>query len=185
MAEDDYELMPEKEIKELKKEVELLKKNPLGDSASSKDLFRAVDRLTVSLNNMMDLFKTAKDDMKIGGHDDEMAQALKPISEKIDMLIEQNKKIADGIITVADMVSKRPAEPKKPDMFQPLNRPAPSFGMPPQRAPPMNPPDFAPRGQEMDLPPIEPLPGSPMPPPPNFDAEPEHEKKGFFSKFKK
>ena len=61
MAEDDYELMPEKEIKELKKEVELLKKNPLGDSASSKDLFRAVDRLTVSLNNMMDLFKTAKE----------------------------------------------------------------------------------------------------------------------------
>ena len=133
---DEYALVSEDEMKRLKQEVEKLKKNPLGKTKEAKDLLDSVTELNETMREMLSIFREATKKLEEETPQD---NTLK----KLDLLIEQNKKIASGILALADLIkeqSRQEARPLQP--VQPIQ---------PQR--------------EMPLPPLPPMPRSqPLPP---------------------
>ena len=64
MAEnDEYELLPKHELETLKKEVERLKKHPLGDLKEGETLLDAVNNLNNSVRKLIDIFTKAEADL--------------------------------------------------------------------------------------------------------------------------
>ena len=170
--EEEYAIVSKKEFLKLKNELEKLKKNPLQGTPAGENLQESIDNLSTSLNGMMSLFKEAADDLKIEERDTQIvSKKLDPLMEKVDTLIEQNQKIAKGIVAVADMVKEKLAaieektEPKREE------KPSlPPLGAAP--APPMPEPSMGEPGEM--LPPgmteMPPMPGGmeDMPPPPGM-----------------
>lgn len=168
---EEYELTPHSEIKKLKEEVERLKKNPLGHGRSAKDLLDSVDNLNKSINDLINIFKDVADGMKT-----ESTSSGEGLSDsatsKIDRMADENEKIAEGILSLADLIkeniesqkelalrlekreSPRPLrEPLNvfsapgPQPIAPPMQPAPSYGlgpMPPPGIGPMGPPSTPP-----------------------------------------
>ncbi|MBN2423152.1 hypothetical protein JXB41_08065 [Candidatus Woesearchaeota archaeon] len=168
MKDDDYELLPHEEIDRLKHEIERLKKSPGPDSAA---LVNSMDSLSQSMNSLLGLFRQAADEMKLDEHDSVMlADKITPLIEKIDKVLEQNEKIARGIVAIADMIEDMQSRPRG----SPSSQPAPSYNRftqaqynPPQpRAPSPMPPRY-PEAQP------KPLPSMPAP-------QEKEEKKPFF-----
>jgi len=109
MAEDEgeYEIVPHKEVLELKKQVDEIKAHPFGSTSEGKEMLAAIRRLSESMDNLTGLFQEAAEQMKLEERESELiGQKLDPLFLKIDDLIEQNKKIAKGILAVADMVKE-------------------------------------------------------------------------------
>lgn len=163
--EEEYAIVSKKEFMQLKRELDKLKKNPLEGSEKGADLQDSIDSLNVSLNSMMNLFKEASDQLQLEERDTEMVgKKLDPINEKLDTLIEQNQKIAKGIVAVADMVREKLEEMGEKEEHK--ESPRPPMGPPPgpvPMGPPggmMSPPGFGPEEEE----PMSPF-GAPMPPP--------------------
>lgn len=178
--EDEYAIVSKKEFMTLKRELDRLKKNPLEGSEAGETLQSSIDNLNKSLNVMLEVFKQAADDMKLEEHEAEtIGKQLGPITEKLDMLIDQNQKIAKGIVTVADMVKEKleeiseKTEAPKPRLPPLGGGPRPSYApgpgpsqypMPPSPAAP--PPIGEPEGMESEeIPPWTP-PSAPRGPPP-------------------
>lgn len=189
MADDEeYAIVSKKEFLQLKKELDRLKKNPLEGSESGENLQSSIDNLNKSLNVMLEVFKQASEDMKLEEHETEMvSKQLGPINEKLETLIDQNQKIAKGIVAVADMVKEKLEEieeaeskPRLPPLGGGPRPPAPfgaprgpsgpapgaslgprPFGPPPgAELPPMAPPEGMEAPDESGLPPMLP-PGGP------------------------
>ena len=205
MVDEEYAIVSNKEFSKIKQELDRLKKNPLGSTQSGENLQSSVDNLSLSLGGMMNLFKEAADDMKIEERETQiLSKRLDPLEEKVGILIEQNQKIAKGIIAVADMVkeqleeikkvvSTKSSEPKKelpplgglnnnvaPPMpgFAPQNA-SPMPGMAPQNAPPM--PGMMPPNNPEPQPFAPEPPMNGIPPPPGFNqGMPAQDKKGMF-----
>jgi len=184
---EEYQIVPHMRIKELEKQVRNLKSDPLGASAEGSAMKESMDNLSKSMSGMVNLFKDASDSMKLEEKEsDIIAQRIEPMAEKIDTLIEQNKKIAKGILAVADMVQefmdkakeeerhkhdelpRGPPPPRmepnpspRPMSFNP--QPVPPGGIIPPPMPsapgPMPPPGMAPHGPAT----IPPPPGGPTP----------------------
>lgn len=163
---EEYAIVSKKEFEQLKNQLDRLKKNPLGDSQKGQDLQDSIDNLSRSLNSMMSIFKEAADDMKLEGRDQQVIGAkIEPLGGKLDTLIEQNQKIAKGLIAVADMVKEKlekieehTTSNSKPEVNDDLK--LPSMNRPTMPPPPMS----APSGSPMPPPPS----GMSMPPPPNM-----------------
>ncbi|MBW2989674.1 hypothetical protein KY358_05155 [Candidatus Woesearchaeota archaeon] len=188
MAEEgSYEIMPYKEIVELKRQISELQKKT-GDT-SSKELLDSMAALTKSMNGMLQLFSSAAEEMKLEEKEEHvLSEKLGPLIEKVDSLEKQNETIAEGLVAVADMVkdmkegkprvAKAPKKketglPKGPMEFPPPRPMPPNVHggprivakqpMPPPGAP--MPPPFE---SMMPAPPPRgpmPPPGAPMPPP--------------------
>jgi len=163
MANDDYELVPGRIVSDLKRDMEELKRNPLGSTGSGKDLLQGIDNLNNSLSMMIDLFKEAAESLKLEEKEEEvLSKKIDPMIEKLDSIIEQNKKIAQGIVAIADMISEKletleaPAKPQQaPQQRQPEMQQ--QFGLPPMEEPM----GF---GQMPSMmPPPQPLPGMALP----------------------
>jgi len=154
---DDYEIVPEKDFDSLKRDVEKIKNNPLGESTEGKDLKASIDRLNDSITNLLMLFKTASESIKAESHDTEvMSKKILPLFDRVEKLSEQNEKIAKGIVALAEMFDEFKA--KQQQTPQRIEKPRPSFSdAPPQ----MN---FGMRQQPSPMPP----PQMQMPPPPGM-----------------
>jgi hypothetical protein len=178
LDDEEYAIVSKKEFLALKKEIDRLKKNPLEGSDAGENLQASIDNLSKGLNVMLEVFKQAADDMKLEEHDsDTLAKQMGPINEKIDTLIEQNQKIAKGIVAVADMVKEKLEEinESQKNRLPPLRGgPAPSsqpFPPQPPRMPSAQRNDFPPLGPpgfEDDAPPDLP----PLTPPGGFSQTP-------------
>lgn len=165
---DDYELMPHAEISRLRKDLaELRGKHP--DAAMQEELNNSIKSLNEHLENMLLVFEEAAQEMRLEDRETEViAQKIDPLMEKMDELVEQNRKLAKGIVAIADMVKelkivKPKPEPIKAAPIPPImRRPEPSF-MPPE-------PEFAPPTHEPKTFGPPPLPnrslGQQIPPPP-------------------
>ncbi len=180
-VQEDYELVPHSRVEDLEKEVMRLKNDPIGSSATGSELLKEIKDLNVNIKGLLNLFKDAVDQLKLEEKDSQtFSKSVEPLLEKVDTLIDQNKKIAKGIIAVADMVKEnvsqssaehelmRPVQSFEPkpvqtqfseyhemQAFSP--EPQSMRGMPPMGGmapPPMNPPS----GRNP--------PPPPMPPPP-------------------
>jgi hypothetical protein len=172
---DDYDLMPHRQINELKALVQNLK-NKI-DTASPKELIDSMYALTRSIDSMMNLFRQAADEMKYEEKEEILSGGSehKAINEKLDKVIEQNKIIADGMLAISDMVKDTTRKAKIPQ-----HPPQPHF-QPSMRAPSFPPPKFEPSFNS--APPQPPTPG-PMPEPPLPGLGEESKKKGLFRMFK-
>lgn len=99
MQDDEYELMPRNELEFLRKEVEKLKRNPLGDTQASISLLESINKLNANIARMNDIFAGANDDMVKGFNDANLQEQLRNIRD-------QQEKLARGIVAVGEMVKK-------------------------------------------------------------------------------
>ncbi len=162
MAEEGgYEIMPYKEIVALKKQIDELKRRT-GDT-DSKQLLMSMSNLTKSMNNMLQLFKTAAEEMKLEQKEEEaISRKVEPLLGTVSELKEQNKIIAEGMVAIADMVKEMKAgKPHKPSFESHSLGPEPhkEHIMPP----PIEPVRFVPSKKPKGPGPLPPLGG--MPPP--------------------
>ncbi|MFC1728272.1 hypothetical protein ACFLZ7_02290 [Nanoarchaeota archaeon] len=176
---DDYALVSEKEVGQLKRDVDFLKKNPLGGTSSGKSLQDDITNLDKSIKDLVGIFKNASDQMSLEDKEtDIIAKKIDPLFEKIDLLIDQNQKIAKGIVAVADLVSDT-LQKQAPQPRPQVQRTAPSM---PSRPGPMGPSGLPPLGAPGSFPPppgARPASSGGLPP----LAPPKKESKGLFGGF--
>ena len=134
MPDDDYELLPHKDILELKSQLENLKKGPNPEARES------MEKLTDSIDNLLNLFKQAASQMHLEDQEAGLVeQKLIPLHNKLDRILDQHNKIAEGIVALADMVKDLKDAVRQPIRMPPtMLRPMPRPMMPPM--PPMGPP---------------------------------------------
>ncbi|NQV08425.1 hypothetical protein HQ529_01080 [Candidatus Woesearchaeota archaeon] len=147
---EEWELTPHHRVEELKKEVDKLKKNPFGDSGSGENVLQAIERLDHSIHELMQIFKMAQEDMS--SRENVEDPKYKELSEKIDRLADENRKIAQGIVSLAGIVRRDPTPPPQSSAPQPLMNPGemnpPPFIQPRSSVPPPSPPPQTPGREE-------------------------------------
>ena len=124
MKDDEYELLPHREIVKLREEVERLKTSPISSEAAN--LVSALSKLNESVSRLIRIFEVAEK---------ELAQEYKQskVEEKINRVVYQNKEIAKGIIAVADLIKKRQPSPTPPGPS--VSPPSPPEAQPPSLEP--------------------------------------------------
>ncbi len=194
MTDYEYEIIPHKDIRDLKEELNRLKGIP---ERASRSLNNSVDELNKKIERLLELFNEASREIDI--EKDEESQIIKRVSKienKLDVISEQNEKIAEAILSLLELMDNgkpKPIEQKPfaPDMprfesnpfASPPPRPqAPTFGagIPPQGPPAQPMPSFSTRPS---APPLD-DPFDDIPPPPVSPGQMRPEKKGLFSKLK-
>lgn len=183
MPGEEYELMPERKLSGMKRELEDFRKRAENVDVRTglpRETVSSLENLNRSINSLLGLFKTASEELKLEERDETLiSKQLDPIEKKIDILLDQNEKIAKAIIAIADMIREKSGEEEavKPQMSEaPKPREEMSaFGapMPPPR-PGMFPPP-PPGGAPEPMPPF----GMPeLEPLPSFGEKPK--KRGMF-----
>ena len=209
------ELVPYKDISDLKKELEGMKGRK---DISAKELYDGVQKLAQTMTDMLEVFGAAAEQMKLEEQSYESsAKKHEMIVSKLDKLIDQNKTIAEGMVAIVEMVKEKivaPAKEKEESMFRPqreeqLFKPAPQprpfmrpqqewqprpepvqrtqpMMTPPQMATPqMGPPMASAPDFGMQMPPMEPTQSPDLDFPDLGLDEEEPKKKGLFGMFKK
>ncbi|MFH1134092.1 MAG: hypothetical protein V1735_06385 [Nanoarchaeota archaeon] len=190
MDDDDYELTPHKQLEELRHEIEILKRNPLGGARQSKDLLDSMDRLTAAVTTLIDLFKLAAKDIKDDSK--EKQSDFSPMVSRLDELDRQNKIIAESMVALSETMKKAKEDDRssfvmppppvtviQPMSPPPMSMPPPNYGMQqgyqpsPQPMFTSGPPDFG--DAFMDKPMAPPPNPVDIPPPP-----PDYPKKSLF-----
>ncbi|MEM2916574.1 MAG: hypothetical protein QXT19_04430 [Candidatus Woesearchaeota archaeon] len=152
---EDYEILPQKEIAELREELRKLKEFEI---TPSKKLGVQLVELNTKIDKLLSIFEEATTALQIEEGGLSFKEKMHPLVEKMNRILEQNSEIAQGIVAVADLVRDlREDLGKGVTVKEPLtiSEPQPSF------APPEVPPETPPRP-----PAIMPPPGLPPPPPP-------------------
>ncbi len=159
--EEEYELLPHKEIEELKEELSKLKEFEI---APSKRLQVSLLELNTKLDKLITIFEDASHELRVEEGGLSFTEKMRPLLEKMNKVLEQNSEIASGILALADMVKElkegeaprrmpEPMEMPRP-MMAPMEAPRPMMA-PPMAAPPVGPmPPGVPPG--MPLPPMPP-----------------------------
>lgn len=189
---EEYELLPHEELEKLRQEVAAIKNNPIHGTKQAASLQNSVEELTQAVNNLITLFSNTNDQLT---HDFRRTS----VTEHFKLISEQNEQIAQGILTLADMMRATSTSPPADMSVQ-------------QEQPPQTPPGPLPapvqqqEAQQVSTPPqqnIQPqatqqlqatqqapsaVINSSIPPPPlgtanNFDLPPPvHKKRGLFGK---
>lgn len=158
--EEEYELLPHREIEELKEELSKLKEFEV---APSKKLQVSLLEVNAKLDKLITIFEDASHEMRVEEGGLSFTDKMRPLLEKMNKILEQNSEIASGILALADMVKEMKGE-KAEGRFETYNAPPTpaGFSVPPKmEQPPMPPPMGAQTAGPM--PPGVP-PGMPLPP---------------------
>jgi hypothetical protein len=99
LADDDYELIPKQELESLKREIEKLKKNPLGTVPEGDSLLGEIKELNSNMKKLMELFTNTEADLAREYAENNPAESLKAVKQ-------QNEQIAQGILALADMIKQ-------------------------------------------------------------------------------
>jgi len=100
---EDYELMPHHEIEELKEELAKLKEFEI---TPTKKLRISLVELNSKIDKLLDIFEEANRQIQIEEGGMTFNEKMKPLVEKMHKILEQNSQIAEGIVTMADMVKE-------------------------------------------------------------------------------
>ncbi len=171
MDDENYDLLPHKEIVGIKKELEDLKNKQT--KTDTKNIMYQVTQLKDSINDLLDLFKEAHESFKL---EEKEPPYIKEVQHRLNLLSDQNTRIAEGIVAVADMIKELKLKADKQVLEQPP-RPIPQNIPRPIEMPPQ---------QNRPLP-----PGFDIPPPPSFDIPPlpdfseNKQKRGLFGRSRK
>jgi hypothetical protein len=185
--EEEYELLPHRDIVELREELRKLKSMPpeAGEHAEA-----SYEELTSKMDRLIQIFTEAEKTINVEEGAATFKEKMAPIVEKMNKILEQNSEIAEGIVALADIMNEvkdklevgviykgkeaekieiGPSMPPKP--AAPPGGPGgpmPTPGVPPPPppgGPGAPPPGMPPPGGPGGPPPL-PRPGAPMPPPP-------------------
>jgi hypothetical protein len=143
--EPEDELLPHKEIEELKDELRKLKEFEI---TPTKKLRISLIELNKKLDKLLNIFDEARHEIRTEEIGLGFKEKMKPVIEKMDRMLEQQADIAEGMVALADIVKGRKEEPEEeeePSLGPPVSRIAtpgprpmepPRPGMPPPRMPP-------------------------------------------------
>lgn len=109
MPTDEYDILPRNSIERLKADLDNLKAKTQSMSSDSgnKEVIGSINELKTSINNLMTLFSTAAEEMKMDEAENlGVEKKLGPLSRKLDTLIDQNQEIAKGLVVIADMIKE-------------------------------------------------------------------------------
>jgi hypothetical protein len=155
---EDYEILPEKEIQELKDELKKLKDFEI---TPSKKLGVQLIELNTKLDKLLSIFEEATTALQLEEGGLSFKDKMKPLVEKMNKILEQNSEIAQGIVAVADLVKDlREDMGKGVTVREPSLEPTPPMPYGQQGAPPQMPPMMPPPGMPRMM-----MPGVPPPPP--------------------
>lgn len=169
-GDEEYELLPKEEIDNLKKEVERLRKNPLGEVEEGESILDSINNLNNNIKNLIDIFSKASADLK---NDEGEVSPLNDLKE----IKEQNEDLAQGLVAVADMVKnikQGNEQEQKVNLVPEENTPLSSGPRIAMVRPHFDDPALPPA-----MPPAGPMPGAQLgadqipPPPPSLDLPPE------------
>ncbi len=170
MVEEEYELMPHEIVENLKKELEDLKKRAVPVSPDVKQSIESLNENIISLKSAFE--QAAGDIRKEEMEEEDLLKKIEPIIARVNEIESENRKIAEGILVIADMIRERMpkhippsfkkhlSEMRKPTFNQPHPKPlfvhAPAQPAPPAQKPfPQKPlPSFAQRPQMIQPPPF-------------------------------
>jgi hypothetical protein len=113
---DDYVIIQKNEIDSLKKQVEELREVVSGgkrlDSVPMTELNESILNLNNSINLLLELFEEASEKLKT--EKEELPNAdISPLTSKLDIMIDQNKAIAKGILYLVKSDQQEKEELKK------------------------------------------------------------------------
>ncbi len=94
---EDYELVPKKEVDELKKEINILKSGKYGGHDSS--LHQSINELKASIDNLTVIFKDVRKDLL-----EDFEKKQRP-EDLLAQIISQNKVVADTLVNLVSEVS--------------------------------------------------------------------------------
>ncbi len=136
---DEYELMPHKDIIELREELRRLREKP-----SEKTLQISMVELASKLDRITEIFEEAKEMIRVEEGALTFQEKMRPVVERMEKILEQNSQIAEGVVAIADMVNelKNLVKGEKKEMFGEALPPAPE-------------PEYM--GDKGELPPLPPL----------------------------
>ena len=163
--EEEYELLPHREIEDLKEELSKLKEFEV---APSKKLQVSLLEVNQKLDKLITIFEDASHEMRVEEGGLSFSDKMKPLLEKMNKILEQNSEIASGILALADMVKEVRGQSGKMDSgFETYNAPPTpaNFNVPPKmtEAPMGMPRQSANAQMAGQMPPGVP-PGMPLPP---------------------
>jgi hypothetical protein len=98
----DYEIVPKKELEELKKEIKMLKQDIKNYSVSTQEIPEA-KTLQESIEELIAVFREAVNELKNPSQSKEYKESYEI---PLKVLIEQNEKIAKGILALADILNE-------------------------------------------------------------------------------
>ena len=135
-SEDEYELLPHREIEELKAELAKLKEF---DIAPTKKLQVSMLELNAKLDKLITIFEDASHELRVEESSLSFAEKMQPILERMNKILDQNAEIASGILAVADLLKEKEkseihAGPPEMPQFAPQGMPR--AGLPPIPPPP-------------------------------------------------
>ena len=153
---DDYEILPHKDIVELREELKRLRAKP-----TERTLQISMVELAGKVDRLIDIFQEAMESIRVEEGGLTFQEKMKPLLTRMDKVLEQNSQIAEGIVALADMVNEvKGAVPELPTGPEPIGPIPPAVGPAPIGVPPVLP------GGPAPLPPAKPLPSVPAPPKP-------------------
>ncbi|RJQ19430.1 hypothetical protein C4580_05125 [Candidatus Woesearchaeota archaeon] len=167
---EEYELLPHKEIEELKSELSKLKEFEL---TPSKKMHVSLLELNTKLDKLLTIFEDAAHEMRVEEGGLSFAEKMRPLLEKMNKILEQNSEIASGILALADLVKEmrepqlvheEPTvpEPGMPMPSMPANMPPLQGQVPPGAAPaPLQAGGIPPPPRTVNTPAVPPLPPLP------------------------
>ncbi|MBI4143318.1 hypothetical protein HY487_00375, partial [Candidatus Woesearchaeota archaeon] len=114
-----------KYISDIKKGLSAMK----GKDVSAKELHDEIQKLNTTINDMLEVFGAAAEQMKLEEQGYEAsAKKHEMIVSKLDKIIDQNKTIAEGMVAIVDMVKEKMIAPAKEEMRR--SEPRPLFRQP-------------------------------------------------------
>lgn len=189
MAEEEYDLVPYRDISDLKKELDSMRGRK---EVSTSELHDAVQKLAQTMNDMLEVFGAAAEQMRLEEREHESdAKRHEVMISKLDKIIDQNKTIAEGMVAIVEMVKKKIAVQRDDGMARPAKESADLSSRPraepkqfPEPRPFLRQQGFQQRTEPMmqrpqpvmqpaamGLPPLEPTSLTPQMPPPDFGSQ--------------
>lgn len=146
----DFELLPHQELEKLRAENERLRQNPFKGRAEPHDLQGSIDHLTQAITKLTKMFSATNEEMLADYQRGTLQEQIKQISS-------QNEKIAEGILTIAQMLQPQQAQEMVPQ--EQSFAPEQEMSQPEEFTQEMNPSMQAPMDQPMNA-----MPNPQMPP---------------------
>jgi len=101
MVDDNYELVPSEKLRELKKQLDSLKKSSV--SGNSSDLAESMDNLSTNINRLLEIFREATEEMKIEEKEELLIKKkLEPLLKKMDVVADNTQTIANALVDIND-----------------------------------------------------------------------------------
>lgn len=100
MGEDEYEILPQKLLSDLKFDVEALKKKLVEPDIKINELILEIESMKDSIHELNAVFEKALEETK----EEDLTETIKSLNEKLENVISQNETIAKGMVAISDQL---------------------------------------------------------------------------------